>query len=389
MNKLKINLSDKTKKKIKIGTILLLIIIIVLSISLYIGNENVRTFFDRYILRKEVVENNVSSIDLSNIENPRIYAYDKYITILNKNILSTYSSSGKKEYEHEIAVSDPLFSASNRFLAVAQKNGTNLYLVSGSDLLWNVEIEDTIQKVNVNKNGYVCVITSGSSYKTVIYTFSPAGKELFKTYLSSTSAIDASISNDNKYLSVAEINTSGTVIQSNIKIISIEKAQNDPTNSVIYTYNAEANKLIVSIKYQDKNRLAILYDDGIYTLYEEKEEQPVSFKEAKITFSSVDLSNYTLYTIEKSSGLFNSNTQVILRNTDSSKENVYTAPGTLRDVKTHDNNIALNLGSEVHFINTNGWLTKKYVSEKEINDIVLGQGVAGIVYKDKIEIINL
>lgn len=387
MNKL--NISDKTKKKIKIGIIILLITVAILSVALYIGNENVRTFFNRYILKKEVVENNVASIDLSNIENPKIYAYDKYITILSKNILSTYTSSGKKEYEHQISVSEPLFSANNRFLAIAQKNGTNLYLVSGQDLLWEAEIEDEIQKVNVNKNGYVSVITSGSSYKTVIYTFSPAGKELFKTYLSSTSAIDTSISNDNKYLSVVEINTSGTMIQSNIKIISIEKAQNDPTNSVIYTHNAETNKLIVGIEYQDKNRLAILYDDGIYTLYEEKEEQAVSFNEAKVTFSSVDLSNYTVYTIEKSSGLFSSNTQVILRNTDTFKENVYTAPGTLKDIKTHGNNIALNLGSEVHFINTNGWLTKKYVSEKEINDIVLGQSVAGIIYKDKIEIIHL
>ncbi len=387
MNKLNIN--DKAKKKIKIGIIILLITVAILSVALYIGNENVRTFFNRYILKKEVVENNVASIDLSNIENPKIYGYDKYITILSKNILSTYTSSGKKEYEHQISVSEPLFSANNRFLAIAQKNGTNLYLVSGQDLLWEAEIEDEIQKVNVNKNGYVSVITSGSSYKTVIYTFSPAGKELFKTYLSSTSAIDTSISNDNKYLSVVEINTSGTMIQSNIKIISIEKAQNDPTNSVIYTHNAETNKLIVGIEYQDKNRLAILYDDGIYTLYEEKEEQAVSFNEAKVTFSSVDLSNYTVYTIEKSSGLFSSNTQVILRNTDTFKENVYTAPGTLKDIKTHGNNIALNLGSEVHFINTNGWLTKKYVSEKEINDIVLGQSVAGIIYKDKIEIIHL
>lgn len=385
----KIKLKKETKKKIKIGSIILLIVIIITCIALYIGNAQFRTFFDRYILRKEIVENNVISIDISTIENPSIYAYDKYITILSKNILQTYSSSGKKEYEHEIAVSDALYASNNRFLAVAQKNGQNLYLISEANLLWQAEIEGEIKKINVNKNGYVSVIISGSSYKTIIATYSPAGKELFKTYLSSTIAIDTSISNDNKYLSVAEINTSGTLIQSNIKIISVEKAQSDPTNSVIYTRNAEVGKLITNIEYQDKNKLAIQYDDGINTLYEENENQSISFQENKITFASINLTNYSAYTIEKTTGLFNTNTQVILKNIQTDKENIYTAEGTIKDMKTYANKIALNLGSRVDFINTNGWLVKKYISEKEINDIVISDSIAGIIYKDKIEIANL
>ena len=36
-----------------------------------------------------------------------------------------------------------------------------------------------------------------------------------------------------------------------------------------------------------------------------------------------------------------------------------------------------------------GWLTKKYTSEKEVKDIVLAGKIAGIVYKDKIDIINI
>ncbi len=225
MKKIKIKINEKSKKKIIIGITILLIVIMILIIALYIGNEGFRRFIDRNILRKEIVQNNVASIDISNLENPSIYAYDKYITVLNKNNLTTYSSSGKKEYEHEISVSDALYASNNRFLAIAQKNGQNLYLISEQNLLWQTEIEGEIQKINVNKNGYVSVIITGGSYKAIIATYSPAGKELFKTYLSSTIAIDTSISNDNKYLSVAEINTSGTLIQSNVKIISIEKAR--------------------------------------------------------------------------------------------------------------------------------------------------------------------
>lgn len=68
---------------------------------------------------------------------------------------------------------------------------------------------------------------------------------------------------------------------------------------------------------------------------------------------------------------------------------MYTAQGTIKDIKTSGSNIALNLGSSIDFINTNGWLVKKYISEKEIQDIVIAEKVAGIVYKDKVEITNL
>lgn len=386
----KIKFNKNVKKKIMIVSLILLIVLLIVSVALYIGNTNFRTFIDRYILRKEIVQNNVASIDIKSLENPSINSYYKYITILNKNILTTYSSSGKKEYEHEIKITNPLYASNNRFLCIAEKNGQNLYLISESNLLWQTEIEGEIKKINVNKNGYVSVIITGGSYKTVIATYSPAGKELFKTYLSSTIAIDTAISNDNKNLAIAEINTSGTLIQSHIKIISLEKATSDPTNSVIYTLNAETNKLITDIQYQEKNNLLISYDDGIHILSGENENENISYTDKKVTFASIELNNYSVYTIEKTTGLLNTNTQIILKNTGTQKENIYTAEGALKDIKTKGDNIALNLGSRVDFINTNGWLVKKYISQREIQDIVIAEQIAGIVYsKDKVEITGL
>ena len=48
----------------------------------------------------------------------------------------------------------------------------------------------------------------------------------------------------------------------------------------------------------------------------------------------------------------------------------------------------MNFGTQVKIINTNGWLLKEYKSTKQIKDLVLGKSIAGVVYKDKIEIIN-
>jgi hypothetical protein len=215
------------------------------------------------------------------------------------------------------------------------------------------------------------------------------GKEIFKTYLSKTTCIDCSISRDNRQLAIAEINTSGTLIQSSVKIISIEKAQTDPTNSVIETYQVTGDQLIKNVEYEGKNHLACMYDGEIRSIYQDQNEQIISFSGENVTFASVKLDGYAMYTIEKNGGFLNSNTQVTIKSITTEKENLYIAEGTVKDIKTHGNNIALNLGSEIQFITTNGWLTRKYTSGKEVKDILLGDKIAGILYKDRIDVVNL
>lgn len=143
---LKIEINQITKKKLMIVGIILLVIALILCIAFYIGNSNFRSFIDRYILRKEIVQNNVSSIDISTLENPSIYAYDKYITILNKNKITAYLSSGKKEFEHEILISNAIYASNNRFLVVGEKGGQNLYCILEQNLAWQAEVEGEIRK---------------------------------------------------------------------------------------------------------------------------------------------------------------------------------------------------------------------------------------------------
>ena len=76
-------------------------------------------------------------------------------------------------------------------------------------------------------------------------------------------------------------------------------------------------------------------------------------------------------------------------NITNQKETTYTMEGIAKSVASHDNIIAVNLGSEVHFINTNGWLVKRYISSQEVRNIVICDGLAGIIYRDKIELVNL
>lgn len=377
------------KKKLVIFIISIILIIALLSIVvLYICNKPIRSWIDKNIFRKEVMQDKVTTIELKD-ENSNIYAFNKYIGILNKSEFTIYNNTGNKEKSIEVQVSNPIFDSENRFLVIAENKGKKLYVISDKDEVWNTSVDGDIAQVHINKNGYVAVVIVNTSYKTVIVMYDPQGKELFKTYLSSTRTADVSISNDNKYLAIAEVDTSGSIIQSNIKVISVEKASSDPTNSLENTYKGESGKLITDIKYQDKNKLVCMYTDSISVIENGEESILIDNKNKKTIFQSIKLSDNIVSIEEKSSGLFTADSIVNIINVGNKNLKEYITNSITKEIYTSEDIIGLNLGTEIEFINKEGWLVKRYLANQEITNIVVSNSLAGIIYRDKIEIVNL
>ena len=379
------------KKKIIIAIIIAIIVIALITITiLYINKKEVRTWIDKNIFQKEKTQNNLPSIEIEEDTNSNIYAFNKNIGILNKNNFSIYDNTGKKEKELTIEISKPIFNNNNRYTVIAEEKGQKLYLIADKDILWEREIEGNISQITVNKNGYVAVTIVDTVYKTVVELFDSQGTSLFKTIISSTRVVSTSISDDNKYLAIAQVDTSGTMIQSNIKVMSIDDAKNNTDNTIKKEYKGENNDLITNIKYQEKNKLLCMYTDKITEIKTDETVETIQeFKDKKISFASIELSNASITIEEKSSGLFTADSVVNIINSDNKSTSLYTAELVTKEIYTTGNIIALNLGAEVEFINTSGWLVKRYTAEQEITSIVISNSIAGIVYRDKIEIINL
>lgn len=379
------------KKKLSISIIIVIIIIIFLTVLItYANNRDVREWIDKNILRKEKMQNTLPSIEIDEGKNSNIYAFNKYIGILDKNNFEIYDSTGKNINKLIIEVSKPIFKSNGRYLLIAEEKAQKIYLIEDKDILWERSVEGNIAQINVNKNGYVAVTIVDTSNKTVITMYDNQGELLFNVVLSSTRVVSTSISNDNKYLALAQIDTSGTMIQSNIKIVSIEDGKNNPENSIKKVYNGENNDLITNIKYQEKDKLICMYTDKITRIkVDETIETLQEYSEKKVSFASIELSNASITIEEKSSGIFTADSIVNIINSENRGTSTYTAKSVTKEIYTSDNIIALNLGTEVEFISTNGWLVKRYIAEQEITSIVLSNSIAGIVYRDKIEIINL
>lgn len=379
------------KKKVIITIIAIIIILFLIIISaIYINNKNVRLWIDKNIFRKEVIQNNLPTIELNESDTQNIYAFNKYIGVLSKNQFAIYDNSGKKQDELNIEITKPIFNSNGRHLVIAEEKGQKVYLITDKGIAWEKSIEGNISQVEVNKNGYVAITIVDTINKTVVAVYDNTGNWLFNNILSTTRVVSTSLSNDNKYLALAEIDTSGTQIQSSIKVMSIEEGKNNPSNSIKKVYNSEKGDLITQIKYQEKDKLLCMYTDKIDVIKTDETTETISEnKDKKVSFTSISLSNSAVMLEEKSSGLFTADSIVSIINPDNKNISTYTTEAVTKEIYTYDNIIGLNLGAEVEFINTSGWLVKKYTAEQEITNIVLSNSMAGIVYRDKIELINL
>ena len=265
-------------------------------------------------------------------------------------------------------------------MCIAEKNGQKLYVISDKNIIWQKDLEGNIVDIAINSDGYLAAALTGTLYKTIVQTFNNKGEEQFKNFLSTTYVMDMSISPDSKYLAIAETNFSGIMIQSNINIVSIDKAKNGEKDSKIYTQTNTEADLIVNVNYKTKDELVCVYDEHIEIVKDGVNSVVSDFEQEETLF--VDLNNKIIKIIKKDS-------QIYLKVIDSSENMKEYEISEPKEIFVSDNVIAINLGSEVLFYNNSGWLIKRYYASQEINKIVICDDLAGIVYNDKIEIVSL
>ena len=260
--------------------------------------------------------------------------------------------------------------------------------------MYENNIEGNITQISVNRNGYLSVVISNTSYKSVVDVFDRNGKEIFKT--NKAYKLDdickkiktISISQDSKYLAIAEVDLSGIIIKSSVQIVSMDLAQTNPDEAFINKYEATTGKLIMKIKYQENNRLICMYNDSIDIFYENENKEFVKYDEKKLAFTTINLNNRIVLIEETSSGEYTSDTYLDIVNPNNNKKKQYITSNVAKALTTSENKIAINFGTELHIVNTNGILIKRYKSNSEINNVVMTDNLVAIVYSDNIAIIN-
>ena len=376
-------MENKKCSKIKIVILSIIGILIIFLIAGYITNKEFRNYIDTKILGKQILENNLNFIEINSEDNPKYFAYDNHIGIITKNKLVIYNSKGNIDNSLTVKVSNPIIDTTNKFVAIAEKDGDKFYVVNSTSLLFQGKIDGKISKISVNENGYVSIIASNSTYNSIVIVYDNDNNELFKSFFPSTYIMCSYISNTNNYMAIGEVDYSGTVIKSNVKIYDVNTAKQ------VYEFNSPENEILTNICYGDKDIAICSFTNSIY-----KVESNNSSKICDITdenpFINIDMKNIVSIVERDSSGLFSYEYKLKLKSTTSVGENIYILNNGLpKSIIGKEKYIALNYGNQVYIINKKGAIKKMYVSSQQIKDLIMGSHICGVVYKDKIELISL
>lgn len=384
----KINILNRKKIIIAISVSLCILALIILFL-VYVFNGSFRSWIDINVLRKNISEKDIQTISLNTDKNNQIHVFNNYISILNDKTITLYNSYGEKITSIDININSALFDSSQKYLVVAEDKGHEICLLLDKTYLWGEKLEGDILQVHVNKNGYVAVITTDATHKSILTFFDPEGKKLFTSYFATTRIVDASISNDNKYIAIGELDTSGTIIKSNVKVLSVKNAQENPENTIEYTYEVDNGVLITNVRYQTKNQIACIFDNGLGVIKDNTYKEVIKIENDNITYIANDFNNNVAYVEEESTGLFKTQSNVHIINTSDFQEKIYKMEYAAKDIYAKDNIIAINIGTEIFFLDTNGWLKKKYTSNQEITNVKFSESIATIIFKDKVIIVDL
>lgn len=360
--------------------IYLILFVLLASVLCYLNKENIAEYFANK--EWEIVET-TGSTTLDNYYS--IDGTSSNLIVVGNNYIHGYSDDAKLNFDESVSLKNSITDSMGDYCIVGEKDGAKIYMLCANVKIWESEVQGTIHAVSVNKNGYAAVIYKQTGYKNLIKILSPQGEEVFTSYLASTYAIDAEISNDNKELAIAEINAEGITAEAKLKIIDI----NNPEEKNIKVYSMGDESLVTNIEYTNKNELFVQTDLNIKVLKNNELNVVGQEFNDNTYYASVENQNHAVVVSKVENGLFDTKYKVAILDADG-KENEYIAEKMPTLLKTQKNNIAIVIENKLLVINIHGKLVRRSELSGNIKDVSFfrdGNSIA-IIYRDKIEFIK-
>jgi hypothetical protein len=355
-------------------------------LGLYVGNSQARDWVDRNILKKVVEEEALNSIDLEN-DNARGVAFSSRIAVVSNNTLKIYDESAKETTTIDVNITTPIFYSNGDYLLVGDYGKSNIYLIQKDMLCWSKELDGNISQIFVNERGDSGVVLTGTSYKSIITMYNSQGNEQFKTYISTSLVTDISISNNGEQLNYIDVDTTGAIVISKVKTIDVAKARTDSENSLKYTYEFDANELLLKISTKNK-KIVAFSTKALYSLQDGNKEKIFDITE-NVSFMEINLKNQFAFLEEMQDGEDAGKPVLKIIDLDNNQERDYIMEEMVKDIYSSSKIAAISTGNEVYLVKTNGTLLKRFITDSNIMDISIGKSVVGIIYKNRIEILKI
>lgn len=247
----------------RIALFILIVLAAIVTVFLIIRHQMKNRVYDSY----EVV----STVERSGAISSQVLAFGSSFISYNDDGIRCTDANGKDVWNHPYEMQSPMVKVNGSYVAVADKNGRNIYIFSSSGLVGTVETTDPIDSITLSQSGEVLAVVDGGNV-TPIYLYASNGTMLvsFRTTMSKSGyPMSLAISDDGKLVEIAYLYMDSATLMSKVAFYNFgEVGQNKADNLV--GGNDYQGEVVPVVGFLD-NATAFAVGTGRIMFYEGKE----------------------------------------------------------------------------------------------------------------------
>ena len=235
---------------------------------------------------------------------------------------------------------------------------------------------------DINKDGYVSIISKGDGYKSEVTIFNNQGKKYLskmvaKDYISGTKVL----SGKSRY-ALLRINTEGPFVKSSLEFNNLDVEEPIKKLSL-------GDKFFLDLVFFDGDRVCAIGDTSAVMLdYDYKKIWQHDYKQI-FGFTKVNGGQVALAVRGKFDDTKDNLINVVILGRSGEEFNIYKTSNDVEGISCKNGIVAVNEGNRVVFVSTSGKIISKHISNESIIKAFVLDGSNGVIIsRNKMEFIN-
>ena len=282
------------------------------------------------------------------------------VMIYNNKGAKAIDRKGKIDWQISQSLSEPLVECDGKYVLFADLAGNHFAAsYKNGKLINEYKLGNDIISAKITSKGYAVFATDTDGYKGKVTLFNKKGREIYAWNSGSGYVADVDISDNGRYLAVAQINTDGDAVSTKMQFIDTSRGE------VIAT--AERNdEAAVEVKFTSSNQLLLVTDNHI-TEYSKngKEGFSISLEGKEASYYSLDSDKMIAVSVMDNRG----NSVLEMYSMSGKLKGAYTATGEIRTLAVCDSNAVVAEQKGIVRVNSRGKVKKVISAENDVKSI--------------------
>lgn len=307
--------------------------------------------------------------------------YKSYTIVLSKDGIKWYDKKGKLLQEKALSLTDPVLRSSEKYMAVIDISGRDVYFYKDRKMLWTRKLDNRIVNASVSDDGYCTVITQSTEYKSSVNVIDINGADKYMKKCAEDIVISAKSIHNGEDILINKIVTDSVRTGTQLEFDNIY--QEKP----FATVNISDSILPIVISY-GKNELAVGQNMMIYLDELGKE---VWRKSADSLFCVAPNSdNYIIAAGKFTNSAGVEKQQVLVLNEKGEEEYSFDQPENISGMDFKDDRLILRTQRSIYLYTVKGKKLGQYSARNEIKDAyLLGSDEVVIISGGEISLVKI